>query len=316
MTLGFDDESIKSSNRNDRPDKYKGKKGRTDRIRFMTDPEKFFGANIKGATEGSGFFAISVADPEDCQAALTGDPAAIKRCEKVCPLWKRNYPIVEKYAALVFWIAAEQGGKTKRMNQSMPYVYGGDKGVMLRDIQKSLPVNPKTGKPVPLQSVELIVNCDDDRFQKLRFLPVTSKAQKLTTYDECKEAVGGDFEDPADLTSRCQVIEDSIAPEPASNLIASIGRAEKGEDVADDDDDFKPKAGKGKAKAEAEDGDADESKDFDVDADADADADPEPEEKPKAKTGKAPATKPVAGKSKPKAAEPDDDNIDLEDIDL
>lgn len=316
--IGFDDDKVVSNQRQERPDRYKGKKGRQDRVRIMTPLTRCFGATVKNkADPEKAFFAYSIADPEDAyKAVVEGDEAALKRCENQCPLFKRGYPVAERFACLLFHIeSSDSKGRKKDVRQSIPWVFAPDKYVALRNIQRTLKINPKTKKPIPLQAIEILIDCSDDTFQKMTFIPVSEASQLAMKFGECLEACKDDFDPPGDVNGTCSLVEDTIAAESKQNLIRSLDRAESGDTGGSQEaDEFataaRPQAGGKKPAPRPDPGAAaevDDSNEFNID-------DPPPEDEPVTPGPAAPRRvggKPV-GKPAPAPAQEDSELDDLD----
>lgn len=326
--IGFDDDKVVSNQRTERPDRYKAKAGRQDRVRIMSPLVRCFGATVKNAATGTGFFMYSCADPEDAYAAVVdGDEAAIKRCEAQCPLFKKGYPVTERFACLLYHIESTQGGRKKSVNQPLPWVFAGDKYVALRNIQKTLKVNPRTQKPIPIQSIEILIDCQDDNFQKMTFIPVTEPSQLVMSYKDCLAVCAGEFDPSGDPNGTCGLVEDTIAPESKQSMMRSIERAENGESKEDQHDEFAGgqapaaagKRGRSPSRpAPGAEADVDDSGAFDLGEDVGGDV-PEVGEAAPPVARRSPAGRPGAkagGKppsSKPPAAETPQDELGFED---
>ncbi len=305
--IGFDEEGIKGMS--ERPDKYKAKVGRTDRVRIMTDVVRYFGSNIKGPGD-TGFYAISNADPEDCVLALDGDKAATKRCEDACLLWREGYPISQRFVVLLYHIESTIKNRVKAVGAPIPWSFGAGHYETLRNIQKSLPINEKTGKPRNIKSIELLIDCTDNQFQKMNISPAMGEPK--SDRKAILEEIADEFEVSGDPTSPCHLIEDLIAPDPVTSLKASIDRLNNRAEEDDADEFVKPKAGGGKKhkpKPEEADAEADELDDVDEDIDDDElDDEPAAKVKPKGK----PKPKPVDDDDADDVEEPDDEGDDAE----
>lgn len=311
--IGFDDDKVVSNQRQDRPDRYSAKQGRQDRIRIVSPLTRCFGASIKNKVNADkSFFMYSCADPEDAYAAVCeGDEAAIKRCEKQCPLFAKSYPVAERFACLIYLISStDSRGKVREEGKIFPWVFAGDKYVQLRNVQKNLPINPKTKKPVPLQAIEILIDCTDDKFQKMQFFAVTDPASLTMSYKDCLAACADEFDPPGDANGTCQLIEDVIAPESKQNMLRSLERAENGGDD-EEPDEFasggkqgqgqqrqtrKPAAAKPDA-GSAGDTNEDDSGEFDL-GDEGAPGEEEAETPPPAQTRRGPGKPPVASGKK------------------
>lgn len=258
----------------ERPDGYSAKRGRTDRIRILTDPVSYFGARV--GDENTGFFAISRADHDDIEAGN------FDKCEKDCPLFARGYgpKIKQRFCVLVHHISSTDGkGREKKVDQILPWNFPKQKYEQLHNIAKNLPLGSKSGKPLPLRTVELSVSCEDEKFQKIHIAPITDPGRLSCRLSDSWELAKEYFEDDKDPSSECSLVVETVSPEPKQELLASLDRIEKkiaggGGDEFDDD---KPKAKKGKKKPAAEEADEEEEIEEDEDLE-DVEDDAEDEE--------------------------------------
>jgi hypothetical protein len=330
--IGFDDPTVKAGGYKERPEVYKAKSGILDRVRIMTPAIRFYGARVADpANDEKGFFAPSLADPADSKLAAEGDEDAIQRCKKVCPLYRHDFKIVERFAVLLYHIRSSRGGRSKDIGQAIPWVIDGGKYGTLRTIQEGLPVNPKDNKRLQIQRIELDITPTSEggaeKYQKLSIVPQVSRGQQVTQWQDCVEAVGDLFEDPEDMTSTCSLLMECIEPEPFQKLETSIRRMT--ESGGGGDDEF-TETGRGQTRApqgrarpapaagsEAE-PDADEAGDFDAGGDDTFNDDPPAEEdaevKPKPRTQTRKPTAATGGKKSPTRQAPAEDTPGDDDI--
>lgn len=332
--IGFGDDSIKGGLK-DRPEKYAAKRGRTDIVRVLTDPVDFFGSNVQFKNQDKGFFALSLADPDDIMAGDT------KKCAAACPLFKRGYRVDRKFAVLLWWQASKDAkGRETRVEKPIVWAFGKDKYEQLHHIWRELP--SRDGKKMTMRQIELAISCTDEGFQRLTITPKIEG--QIGTLRAAREAVADLFNPPGDLNGECELIAEFVEPEDKLRLEQSLDRAEgKGRFVDDDlgdpdapaaDDDggdesepvtprrAKPGRGDGRAsskpRADAAPDDGDDGLDEDLSAaledieadDAgDADNEQEPEEPKPAPRGRSGGT---GGKfdSRRRAARNDDPNAD------
>lgn len=279
LRIGFDDNTIKGGLR-DKPETYRARAGVVDRVRVMTRPIRFFGARVENKhNPQKSFFALSLADPEDSLAASQGDTKALARCRESCPLYKHDYKIVERFIMLLYHSRSSARGRVKEVNSAIPWTIDGGKYGNLRTIQAGLPVNPKTGKPVPLQRIELDITCSNEGgaevYQKLNIVPIVARAQHAVPYAESVAAVRDLFADPDDLDSDCVLVQECLEPESYQSLEQSIQRAQggSGDDVESDEFASPQATTRRKPQAAGSEAEFDESEqdDFEIDASDDDD---------------------------------------------
>lgn len=246
---GFDDQTITGGIR-DKVETYKGAVGRSDLVRIMTVPVMFYGSRIEWK-DGSdkGFFAQSLADVEDIDAENWD------ACKAKCPLFERGYidcppdPKAKRFVVGLYWIKSrKKNGREEKVGKFLPWPFAGERYGTLRSIQDKLPVNPETGKKKGLSTIELWVDCSDEKMQKLTFMAVTDRAQMTGTLKEARAAVADYFKTPDDWTpENCLPIEEFLAPESKANLNRSLDRAEgKSKEGMDDDEGLRTPAAAGK----------------------------------------------------------------------
>jgi len=257
-TMSFTDESVKSQSFNDRPEHFRVKKGRVDRVRILTAPVSYFGANVRFKHEDKGFFAISIANHDDMVAAYNGDTDALKRCKKQCPLWRSGFTMKRRFCALLYHVSSQdRRGKRRKVGNAYPFAFDEGKFEQIRTIVNNLPT--KKGKRVSLRAAELLITCEDTGYQKMAFSMTSDKPESSLRdiADEVEEFFDGD----KPLTGACSLIEDFIAPDTPLKLQSSLDRAagkatdEDGDDGFDDygdeDEDEKPKSSKKRGKKKA-----------------------------------------------------------------
>lgn len=239
----FGDETVQTGFR-EKVDTYKAKPGRRDVGRMVTDPLEFYGAQVKMTGTEKGFFATSLAEPDDIEKALAGDAAAMKKCKAACPLFERGYEIRKKFVVLWWW-GRRYGRDNKfvKVNQCLPWIFGGDKYGQFRSIRSTLPrqknaKGEKTEKPISFRLVELSIECMDEKFQKCNINAITDDTAKVTQYKELKATAAEYFEKPDDFSSECSLINDAIACETKQKLAMSLDRAEGRGKFADDAGEF------------------------------------------------------------------------------
>lgn len=290
--IDFDRDDIKGGYQ-ERPEMYRGKRGRTDRIRVLTPPVSFYGARVEVAN--GGFFCISRADHDLIES---GD---FKAASKQCPLFEQGYEdrIKQRLCVLVHWISSTDGkGRKKRVDQILPWTFDPQKYRALKTIADNLPPG-KDGKSRGLHVYELAVSCEDDNFQKLNFTAITSASMLECKFSESWDLAKEYFDDPEDRRSRCSLVDESTAPESKPDILAALKRASAvAGDEFDEDEEDKPRQKKSGKKPRP---DEDEEE-----ADPDVEDIDEEEDEPR----KAPGRKPGSGKKT--RSEPVDDDADSE----
>lgn len=290
VSTDFADESIRGG-LSDRPETYKGKTGRRDKVRIVTMPLSFFGARVEFKHDkNKGFFAISHANHADAKA---GNMPALK---KQCPLYRRGYTVGERFVVLLWWISSiDSKGREVKKDAVLPWVFAGERYSALRNIQAALPPVASTGQKRTILSCELLIECTDDNFQKMNITHILPPSTKLA---EVRARVSEYFTEEAQATldpSGCSLLLETVEPEPLANLENSLDRAE----------------GRGRFAEEARADEFDAGEEADPEEDAPA---PAPAAR-RAPPARAPAARPAARPVAPEEPEPGEDDAIEEDPD-
>lgn len=221
----------------DRPVKFKMESGRRYRLRIMTIPLAYYGANIQAA-DGSdrGFFALSLAPYNVAHAAVNGDAGAMAEAAKLCPLFERGYNLDRRWVVLIHLIGVESRGRVTKLNQVLPWAFGKDKYSKLTEIYNTL--RTSDGRQIPLSRIELNVLCTEAGFQKVDITPITSTAQMSCTYEQSLAACAGEFNDPTNPNAGSPLLDEFIEPDPRPDLIRSLNRLEGTGQLPPDRDNF------------------------------------------------------------------------------
>lgn len=282
--IGWDDESISGSNYSERPDVYKAKQGFVDVVRILTFPVSLIEMNIKG--KSSGFSTPCLADHDDVlEGFLDGhDTDAKKRATDKCPALARGYKPQRRFVSLLWHQTRSKNGRTKKVNQAIPFKFTGEKYEQLRTIASSLPPRAN-GKRTPMHGIEIQITCSDGKFQKMNFSYSPTSSQK---WKDIKEEVEELFTDGVfSATGECELVQAICETDQFQQLEESLDRIE------------------GKGNFENEEGDDSgewEEEDFNDDED-------DAPKKKKKRTAKKPAKKTAKKKRKPVV----DDDEDLAD---
>lgn len=244
MDEGFSDTSVRGGLR-DRPESYSGKTGRRDVIRVLTIPISYYGARVQFRNDANkGFFALSHADHD---TVLAGD---METAKKQCPLVRHNLKLQRRFAVMILWVSSTQNGRTKTVNQIMPWAFAGEQYTALRNIESTLtPFKLKSGgtKPRNILDVELAIETTDETFQKKNFAAI--QAPSTGKRSEVMAMVSEYFTDGLVDADHCPILDEFLEPEGLAELEQSLARAfGSSGDVEGDDVDTEPAAPKGKAK--------------------------------------------------------------------
>lgn len=237
----FGDESIKGGF-SERPEAFKGKSGVTYIGRIVTKPIMFSGAYIENAHDKSkSFFMASRANIEVAKAAIDGDEAAWNEAAQECPLFERGYKVKQRFAVGLYIVCTiDSKNRQAPVKRFYPWVFAGERYQNLTAIAKSLPTL-ESGVRMTLQQVELQMSCTDDNFQKFNIAAISSprdfKMKRTDVWEECKQFFDGETPD-----SPCYLIDDTIAPDPKRDMIASLDRADgKGKGQITEEVDDRPR---------------------------------------------------------------------------
>lgn len=297
--IDFFDENIRGGYEQ-KPEKYRAKRGFTDRIRILTGLHTFYGTNVQ--TQKGGFWLNSCAGVDSIEAD------DIEACREQCPLFKRGFDIKQRFVVLIHHISRKRGKRTKRVDDFLPWVFDPGKYAQLRAIAKTLPTG-KSGNRIPLQAIEIEIGCEDETFQKMTMASITQRSQMEFSFRESWEKAYDEGAVPSediDLDCLPEDVEAYLVAESKREILAALKRAESSgsEDEFDEDDEPKSKRGKPRKRQDDDEGDFDIDDDEDEEGDEDFDEDEE-EEKPRGKRGK--------GKKRSSDFDEDDDDIISED---
>lgn len=222
----------------ERPRTLSFKAGQQEIIRVITPPATYFGGNVNYANSDKGFFAISLAEIEDCHQ-MHDDPKAMARAKKACPLVAAGIELKQRWAVLVYWVGTLRRGKFQKRGEFIPWAFGGDKYVAIRNVLNSLPRSKSDPtKPRPLHLVELIVDCTEEKYQRVTINAVTDKSTMRSSWADVKAEIEaqGVLSDSDDLSSDCALIDELLEPESKQSLTKSIARAMAGDEESDEFD--------------------------------------------------------------------------------
>ncbi len=221
----FSDPNVKAGF-SERPERFSGVDGHTYRCRVMTLPVEYYGAQVKSLATGKGFFAHSDANIDDIIAALKdNDPEAFERCKQQCELFARGYQVGPRFAVLLY-VASETAPRKVTVNRMWPWAFGGQIYNQIRQIVETLPPKPD-GKPMPLASIELQMQCTDANWQKWTITPIVDKAMHVSNVLKVIDEFAHEFHDPRNpARGGSPLVDEFIAPEGRIHMAASLDRAE------------------------------------------------------------------------------------------
>lgn len=247
----FGDPEIRGGFR-ERPQKFKMEQNRRYRVRVMTVPLSYLGANCKAAGgSDSGFFALSLAPFDVGIAAIKGDKAALAKAQQLCPLFERGYQIDRRWVVLLHVIATESRGRMTKLDQVLPWAFGKDKYAPLTEIVNTL--RTADGRKIPLSRVELNILCTEAGYQKATITAITSRSQMICSYEESLAKCAHELYDPTNPDAGSPLLDDFLEPEPREDLVRSLNRLEGQGALPADRDNFDSPANPPVGSAPAED---------------------------------------------------------------
>ena len=152
-----DQEEMKKASQGNLINRYKADVNRKDRIRILTSAYAF---KMHWIDERRRYINCGIDDD--------GNGTCIV-CQQQDGQGNLRYPVQEKYAALIMWIAKREGrGEWKPVQEVMFWGYGKDKYKQISELVDEVG---------PIQKHELIITCQDTQMQRLNIRTVGDDPQ-------------------------------------------------------------------------------------------------------------------------------------------